>query len=57
MVFAERPRRGGPRRSNAGHLEDIEWPIGECTGETEKGESAEATYEWAENQNLIGYIR
>jgi uncharacterized protein (TIGR02246 family) len=39
--------------SNADHLEDLEWLIGEWTGETEKGESAAATYEWAENQNFI----
>ena len=39
--------------SNAEHLEDLEWLIGEWTGEAEKGESAQATYEWAENQNFI----
>jgi uncharacterized protein (TIGR02246 family) len=39
--------------SNAEHLEDLEWLIGEWAGETESGESAEATYEWAENQNFI----
>jgi uncharacterized protein (TIGR02246 family) len=39
--------------SNAEHLEDIEWLIGEWTGEAEKGESSTASYEWAENQNFI----
>jgi uncharacterized protein (TIGR02246 family) len=39
--------------SNAEHLEDIEWLIGEWTGENEKGESARASYDWAENQNFI----
>jgi uncharacterized protein (TIGR02246 family) len=39
--------------SNAEHLEDLEWLIGEWTGEAEKGESATASYEWAENQNFI----
>jgi uncharacterized protein (TIGR02246 family) len=39
--------------SNAPHLEDLEWLIGAWAGEAEKGESAEATYEWAENQNFM----
>jgi uncharacterized protein (TIGR02246 family) len=39
--------------SNADHLEDLEWLIGEWTGESEKGESASATFNWAENQNFI----
>ncbi len=39
--------------SNADRLEDIEWLIGEWTGENEKGESASATYDWAENNNFI----
>jgi uncharacterized protein (TIGR02246 family) len=39
--------------SNAEHLEDLEWLIGEWTGETEKGVSARASYEWADNQNFI----
>jgi uncharacterized protein (TIGR02246 family) len=39
--------------SNAGHLEGLEWLIGEWAGEAEKGESATATYDWAENQNFI----
>jgi uncharacterized protein (TIGR02246 family) len=39
--------------SNAEHLEDLEWLIGEWTGEAEKGESGSASYEWAENQNFI----
>jgi uncharacterized protein (TIGR02246 family) len=39
--------------SHAVHLEDLEWLIGEWTGEAEKGESARAAYDWAENQNFI----
>ncbi len=39
--------------SNARHFDDIEWLIGEWTGEAEKGESARASYAWAENRNFI----
>jgi hypothetical protein len=39
--------------SNAEHLEDLEWLIGYWTGEAKKGESATASYDWAENQNFI----
>jgi uncharacterized protein (TIGR02246 family) len=39
--------------SNVEHLGDIEWLIGEWEGETEKGVSATASYDWAENQNFI----
>jgi uncharacterized protein (TIGR02246 family) len=39
--------------SNAAHLEDLEWLIGEWKGEADKGESATASYDWAENQNFI----
>ncbi len=39
--------------SNVEHFEDIEWLIGEWTGEADKGESATASYAWAENQNFI----
>jgi hypothetical protein len=39
--------------SNAEHLEDLEWLIGDWTGEAEKGESPKASYAWAENQNFI----
>jgi uncharacterized protein (TIGR02246 family) len=39
--------------SNAEHFEDIEWLIGDWTGEAEKGESSRASYHWAENQNFI----
>jgi len=35
--------------SNAEHFEDLEWLLGEWTGEAEKGESAKASYAWAEN--------
>jgi uncharacterized protein (TIGR02246 family) len=39
--------------SNASHLEDLEWLIGEWTGENEKGDSATAEYEWQHDQNFI----
>ncbi len=39
--------------SNAEQFEDLEWLLGEWAGESEKGESAKATYEWAENRNFI----
>ena len=39
--------------TNVAHFEDIEWLIGEWTGENEKGESGKASYAWAENQNFI----
>jgi uncharacterized protein (TIGR02246 family) len=39
--------------SNAEHFEDLEWLLGEWTGEAEKGESASASYNWAENRNFI----
>jgi uncharacterized protein (TIGR02246 family) len=39
--------------SNADHLEDLEWLIGEWTGEAEKGQSARMLCNWAENQNFI----
>jgi uncharacterized protein (TIGR02246 family) len=39
--------------TNAEHLDEIEWLLGEWTGENEKGESASATYDWAENDNFI----
>jgi uncharacterized protein (TIGR02246 family) len=39
--------------SNAEHFEDLEWLIGDWTGESEKGESATASYAWAENRNFI----
>ena len=39
--------------SNAEHFEDLEWLLGEWTGESEKGESAKASYDWAENRNFI----
>jgi uncharacterized protein (TIGR02246 family) len=38
--------------SNIEHFDDLEWLIGDWTGE-EKGESGTATYRWAENQNFI----
>ncbi len=39
--------------TNAEHFEDLEWLLGDWTGEAEKGESATASYSWAENQNFI----
>lgn len=39
--------------SNSEFLEDLEWLIGDWTGEAQKGESARASYSWAENQNFI----
>jgi uncharacterized protein (TIGR02246 family) len=39
--------------SNGDHLEDLEWLIGEWAGESEKGESGSATFNWAENENFI----
>jgi uncharacterized protein (TIGR02246 family) len=39
--------------SHAEHLEGLEWLIGEWAGEAGKGESAMATYDWAEHQNFI----
>ena len=39
--------------SNAERFEDIEWLIGDWTGEDAKGESGTASYSWAENQNFI----
>jgi uncharacterized protein (TIGR02246 family) len=38
--------------SNAGHLEELEWLIGDWTGEA-KGESGTASFQWAENDNFI----
>jgi uncharacterized protein (TIGR02246 family) len=39
--------------THAAQFEEIEWLIGEWTGEGDKGESGTASYEWAENQNFI----
>jgi uncharacterized protein (TIGR02246 family) len=39
--------------SNAEHFGDLEWLIGDWVGEAEKGESATASYTWAENRNFI----
>jgi uncharacterized protein (TIGR02246 family) len=39
--------------SNVEHFDDIDWLIGDWTGEAEKGESAKADYHWAENKNFI----
>src|SRR5262249_16846835 len=33
--------------SNAEHFEDLEWLLGDWTGESQKGESATASYAWA----------
>src|SRR5262249_5511524 len=34
-------------------LEDLEWLIGEWLGEAQKGESGNASFSWAENDNFI----
>jgi len=39
--------------TNSIHLEDLEWLIGDWIGESEKGESGTASFDWAENQNFI----
>jgi uncharacterized protein (TIGR02246 family) len=39
--------------SNADHFEDLAWLIGDWAGEETKGESATASYTWAENRNFI----
>jgi len=39
--------------SNAEHFEDLEWLLGDWTGESRKGESGTASYDWAENRNFI----
>jgi uncharacterized protein (TIGR02246 family) len=39
--------------SNAEHFDDLEWLLGDWAGEEEKGESARASYAWAENRNFI----
>jgi uncharacterized protein (TIGR02246 family) len=39
--------------TNVQHFDDIEWLIGDWTGENEKGTSGTASYAWAENQNFI----
>ena len=39
--------------SDADHLEDLEWLIGDWTGEVEKGESATAEFDWAQDENFI----
>jgi uncharacterized protein (TIGR02246 family) len=52
--FLQSVRDSVPRPpSNIEHLDDLEWLIGEWTGEELKGESATASYRWAENQNFI----
>lgn len=42
-----------PPPSNSAHLEDLEWLIGEWAGESDKGESGNASFDWAENGNFI----
>jgi uncharacterized protein (TIGR02246 family) len=39
--------------SNVARLEELDWLIGDWVGEVEKGESATASYDWAEDQNFI----
>src|ERR1019366_211036 len=33
------------------HLKELEWAIGDWTNESDKGETAQISFEWAENQN------
>lgn len=52
--YLQRLQETEPRLpSNADRLADVEWLIGEWIGENEKGESASAMYDWAENNNFI----
>lgn len=52
--YLEDVRDSVPRPpSNVAHFDDLEWLIGEWTGEATKGESATASYAWADNQNFI----
>jgi uncharacterized protein (TIGR02246 family) len=39
--------------TNVEHFADLDWLIGDWTGEDPKGESGTASYAWAENQNFI----
>jgi uncharacterized protein (TIGR02246 family) len=39
--------------SNAEHFENLEWLLGDWTGEADKGESMKAAFAWAENRNFI----
>jgi len=39
--------------SNSEHFEDLEWLLGDWTGESEKGNSSEASYHWEDNRNFI----
>jgi len=39
--------------SNYEHLKELEWAIGDWTNESDKGETAQISFEWAENQNFI----
>jgi uncharacterized protein (TIGR02246 family) len=39
--------------SNNEHLQELEWLVGDWTGEAEKGEMAKASYSWAENDNFL----
>ena len=39
--------------SNSEHFEDLEWLLGDWTGESEKGNSSEASYHWQDNRNFI----
>ncbi len=39
--------------SNSDHLEGLAWLIGEWKGESDKGESGSAAFNWAQNENFI----
>jgi len=52
--YIESCRDSAPRPpSNVKHFDDLDWLLGDWTGEATKGESARASYSWAENQNFI----
>src|SRR5262249_17777006 len=52
--YVQRVKGSGARAAaHADRLEELEWLIGEWEGEADKGESATASYDWAENQNFI----
>jgi hypothetical protein len=39
--------------SHSEHLEDLAWLIGDWAGETAKGESGTASFDWGQNDNFI----
>jgi uncharacterized protein (TIGR02246 family) len=39
--------------SNAEHFDDLEWLIGEWTGDTDKAQSGTASFSWSDNRNFM----